>query len=168
MRIDTPRLIVTELDASMAEAVHRNSVDADNRRYLPDEVFETAEDARAAIAWLTGCCEKREGPQVFAVTLRDGTVIGQVEAAPITGGWEIGYHLASAYTGRGYATEAVRAFLPAIMARLRISEISGVCLKENTASAGVLTRCGFALVGEGPAKYQGRDAVTGTYVFPGS
>jgi hypothetical protein len=30
----------------MAEAVHRNSVDADNRRYLPDEVFETAEDAR--------------------------------------------------------------------------------------------------------------------------
>lgn len=37
----------------MAEAVYLNSLDEDNRRFLPDEVFETAEDAAKTVdAWM--------------------------------------------------------------------------------------------------------------------
>lgn len=41
MKIKTERLIITEFTMDMAEAVHLNSLDEDNRRFVPDEVFET-------------------------------------------------------------------------------------------------------------------------------
>ncbi|MDZ7834380.1 MAG: GNAT family N-acetyltransferase [Alkalibacterium sp.] len=41
---------------------------------------------------------------------------------------EIGYHIAEKYTGRGYATEAVRAFLPVIMKQLETSVIYGLVM----------------------------------------
>ena len=52
MRIETERLIITEFTADMAQAVHENSLDEDNRRFVPDEVFETVEDAREAVEFL--------------------------------------------------------------------------------------------------------------------
>ncbi len=45
MKIETERLTITRFTMDMAEAVHRNSLDADNRRFVPDEVFETVEEA---------------------------------------------------------------------------------------------------------------------------
>ena len=38
MKIETERFIITEFDLSMAEAVHKNSLDEDNRRFVPDEL----------------------------------------------------------------------------------------------------------------------------------
>ena len=45
MEIQTERLIICEFTPDMAEAVHLNSLDEDNRRFVPDEVFETVEEA---------------------------------------------------------------------------------------------------------------------------
>ena len=45
MRLETERLVITEFATDMAKAVHENSLDEDTRRFLPDEVFETVEDA---------------------------------------------------------------------------------------------------------------------------
>ena len=39
IRIETERLIITEFTMDMAEAVHLNSLDEDNRRFVPDEVI---------------------------------------------------------------------------------------------------------------------------------
>ncbi len=76
--------------------------------------------------------------------------------APLDGGdWEIGYHIAKRYTGNGYATEAVRAFLPVMAEKIGIREVSGVCLTDNTASRHVLLKCGFEPVFEGVGDYQG-------------
>jgi len=49
MIIKTERLLITEFDISMAESVHKLSLDEDNRRFIPDEVFESIEDAKAII-----------------------------------------------------------------------------------------------------------------------
>ena len=76
--------------------------------------------------------------------LHDGRHIGHVQAVPIKGGWEIGYHIGAAHAGNGYATEAVKAFLPPIMERLGISRIAGICDAENAVSRRVLEKCGFA------------------------
>ena len=43
--IETERLTITEFTPDMAQAVHENSLDEDNRRFVPDEVFETVEEA---------------------------------------------------------------------------------------------------------------------------
>ena len=35
MRIETERLVITEFNKEMAQVVHENSLDEDNRRFLP-------------------------------------------------------------------------------------------------------------------------------------
>ncbi len=43
--IKTERLYIAEFNEEMVESVHMNSLDEDNRRFLPDEVFETTQEA---------------------------------------------------------------------------------------------------------------------------
>ena len=158
MRIETERLIITEFTMDMAEAVHLNSLDEDNRRFVPDEVFETVEDAADTVGFLMGVYENGDGPLVYPVLLKDGTCIGYVQAVPLDdGNWEVGYHIGANYTRQGYATEAVKAFLPVIMPKLGIRRIAGICLSENRASVKVMERCGFVKEFEGVGPYQGED-----------
>lgn len=156
MRIETERLIITEFTEDMAQTVHENSLDEDNRRFVPDEVFETVEEAREAIAFLMSQYGGFEGPLAYPVITKAGENIGYVQLVPIgNGNWEIGYHIAKRHTGNGYATEAVRAFLPLMAEAAGIDMVYGICLKENTASRHVLIKCGFEPVFEGTGEYQG-------------
>ena len=157
LRIETARLIITEFTLDMAEAVQRNSLDADNRRFVPDEVFETLEEARETVDFLISRYGSADGPFVHPVLLREGTNIGYVQLARVKDGWEVGYHIAPPYTGQGYATEAVRAFLPVIAREKGVGRIYGICLKENLASQKVLARCGFKVIFEGKGDYQGSE-----------
>ena len=156
MRIETERLVITEFTMDMAEAVHLNSLDEDNRRFVPDEVFETVEEAADTVGFLMGVYENGDGPLVYPVLLKDHTYIGYVQAVPFDDGtWEIGYHIGAAYTRHGYATEAVKAFLPVIMPKLGLDRIKGICLADNKASVKVMERCGFQKEFEGIGPYQG-------------
>ena len=158
MKIETERLIITEFTMDMAEAVHLNSLDEDNRRFVPDEVFETVEEAADTVGFLMGVYESGDGPLVYPVLHRDGTCIGYVQAVPFDDGtWEIGYHIGGNYTKQGYATEAVKAFLPVIMPRIGITRIAGICLADNKASVKVMERCGFVKEFEGLGPYQGKE-----------
>lgn len=155
MKLTTERLLITDFTPDMARAVHLGSLDADTKRFLPDEVFPTEEIAAGVIADLIDCCAGKEGPFVHPFLLADGTYAGYVQLVPIEDGWEIGYHTVAAHTGCGYATEAVRAFLPVMMARLQLHEVMGVCDARNVASIRVLEKCGFRRIFEGDALYQG-------------
>ena len=166
MNIKTKRLTITKFEKTMAEAVHLNSLDEDNRRFVPDEVFETVEDAAETIEFLMGVYEDGDGPLVYPVLLKDNIYIGYVQAVPVDdGAWEIGYHIGGNYTKQGYATEAVTAFLPVIMEEIGITEIAGICLADNKASIKVMERCGFTRVYEGAGEYQGQERMICRYVF---
>lgn len=165
MHIETERLTITEFDESMAEAVHENSLDEDNRRFDPDEVFETVEEAADSIRYLMSRYDGYAGPYVYPVILKTGENIGYVQTIPFEDGWEIGYHIAKKYTGHGYATEAVKAFMPVIMKRLNINMLYGICLFENKASIAVLKKCGFKLKYKGPGNYQGKTRDICRYLF---
>ena len=157
MNIQTERLLITEFTMDMAEAVHRNSLDEDNRRFVPDEVFETVEEAADTVSFLMGVYEHGDGPLVYPI-LREGTYIGYVQAVPFDDGtWEVGYHIGGSYTKQGYATEAVKAFLPVILPRLGLSRIAGICLAANKGSVKVMERCGFVKEFEGLGPYQGEE-----------
>lgn len=155
MFIETERLIIKEFDLSMAKDVHENSLDDDNRRFVPDEVFETEEIARETIEFLISQYPTEDGPLVYPVFTKSNTNIGYVQLAPVDEGWEIGYHIAKKYTGNGYATEAVNSFLPVIAGKKALPEIYGICLKENVASVRVMEKCGFENVFNGKGDYQG-------------
>ncbi|MCR5674194.1 MAG: GNAT family N-acetyltransferase [Lachnospiraceae bacterium] len=154
MLLETDRLIIVEMTTDMAMNVHRNSLDEDVRRFVPDEVFETPEDAEETIGFLISRYGSAEGPLVYALITKDGNRnIGYVQLVSIGDGkWEIGYHVAKAFTGNGYATEAVKAFLPVMAERIGIKEVYGIRLQENAASGRVLEKCDFRVffTGEGP------------------
>ena len=165
MRIETERLIVTEFDLSMAESVHKNSLDEDTRRFVPDEVFETVEIARETIEFLMSVYESEDGPLVYPVLLKDGTNIGYVQLVPIKDGFEVGYHIGKEYTKNGYATEAVKAFLNDVMQRKVLDKVYGICVSENVASKKVMEKSGFKKEFEGIGKYQGEDRQIARYIL---
>lgn len=165
MRIETERLIITKFDLSMAESVHKNSLDEDNRRFVPDEVFETVEDAKETIEFLMSVYESGDGPLVYPVLLNDGTNVGYVQLVPIEEGYEVGYHIGGKYTKRGYATEAMKAFLPVVMAKVGIDKVYGICVSENVASKKVMEKCGFQKEYEGMGLYQGVNRQIVKYVY---
>lgn len=165
MLIETNRLIITNFDLSMAQDVHLNSLDEDNRRFVPDEVFETVEDAKDTIEFLMSVYETGDGPLVHPVLLKDGTNIGYVQLVPMEEEYEVGYHIGNNYTGRGYATEALTAFLTNIMEKKKLDKVYGICVAENAASKKVMEKSGFQLEFEGMGEYQGEMRQIAKYVF---
>ena len=163
--IETERLTIAEFTLDMAEDVHQNSLDEDNRRFVPDEVFETFEEARETVEFLMSGYGGEEGPFVYPVLLKDRTNIGYVQLVPVEDGWEIGYHIAQKYTGKGYAAEAVKAFLPVMMKEHRLPQIIGICVAENYASRRVMEKCGFVKQYEGIGPYQGQEINICRYLY---
>ena len=165
MKIETKRLIIKELTMDMAFDIHKNSLDEDNRRFVPDEVFETVESAEETISFLMEQYENKSGPLVYAIIKKeDNRNIGYIQVIPLENGeFEIGYHIAKEYTKNGYATEAVKAFLPAGCELVNISSILGICLKENVASCRVLEKCGFVETFDGLGEYQGKENYISKY-----
>ena len=129
----------------MAQSVYENSQDDDTRRFVPDEVYDSVEEALEAIEFLMSRYESADGPFVYPIITNDG-------------GKNIGYHIAKQFTGQGYATEAVKAFLPAMAQKLNIKEVYGICLTENIASVHVMEKCGFVQIYQGAGNYQGKEA----------
>ena len=157
--IETKRLMITEFTLDMAQIVQENSMDVDNKRFVPDEVWETVEEAEGTLKFLISQYGSFDGPLVYPIIVKETKDnIGYVQLCPVdNGNWEIGYHIAKKYTGNGYATEAVNAFLPVIAKRAGISEIYGICLAENAASLAVMRKCGFENVFTGIGLYQGAE-----------
>ena len=166
MNIKTERLEITEFTLDMVEAVHLNSLDEDNRKFNPNEVFETMEIAQDTVEFLMSVYENGDGPLVYPVLLADGTNIGYVQAVPMDDDeWEVGYHIAKSFAGKGYATEAVKAFLPVIMKEIGITEILGICVVENIASIKVLEKVGFVKEFEGMGTYQDEEREICKYTY---
>lgn len=161
MHIKTPRLTITTFSHDMAQTVYENSQDDDTRRFVPDEVYDSVEEARAAIEFLISRYDSADGPFVYPIiTNEDGKNIGYVQLCKLEledGAREIGYHIAKDFTGKGYATEAVKAFLPVMAQKINIKEVYGICLAENTPSVRVLEKCGFTQIYKRLGNYQGKE-----------
>lgn len=156
MDIKTKRLIIKPFSLDMAYAIHIQSLDEKTRLFLPDEVFETEQEAKDTVSYLMGQYQSLEGPWVYPICLNSNEVIGYVQLIKIDTGYEVGYHIGETYRGFGYASEALKAFVLYIYKEKGISTFNGICLVENKASIRVLEKCGFRKVSQGIGKYQGQ------------
>lgn len=165
LKIKTKRLIITEFNEEMIESVYLNSQDEDNKRFVPDEVYESIEEASEVVQFLIGQYHSKEGPFVYPILLHNEVNIGYVQLVSIENGWEIGYHIAKQYTKQGFATEAVNAILPIAMKKLNINSIYGICLSENVASCKVLEKAGFTMEYAGLSNYQNNEKMIHKYKY---
>ena len=156
--IENEQLCIRKLEPSMSFDVWKNSLDENNRRFVPDEVFETLEDAQEVVNQLINRYESEDGPFVYALFRKeDSANIGYVQLVKIDDGWEIGYHVAIAYNGCGYATNAVQLFLEYLKQNASIKQIYGIALADNKASLRVLEKNGFEMIFKGQGLYQGKE-----------
>ena len=151
-------LSIVKMDESMYFDVWQNSLDENNRRFVPDEVFEALEDAKEVVDFIISQYDQEEGPYIYAVIRNeDNANIGYVQLVRIKEGWEIGYHIAMKYCGNGYATKAVSLFLEYLTNETDLEVLYGVALADNVASRRVLEKNGFEITFEGQGEYQGQE-----------
>ena len=86
----------------------------------------------------------------FLIVLKENShVIGSIDYkyVPRDGVTEVGYGMNPAYTGHGYMTEALTAFLD-LGRKLGIRKVLADTLPDNLPSQNVLKRCGFRFLKE--------------------
>lgn len=86
----------------------------------------------------------------FLIVLKEnGHVVGSIDFkyVPRDGTTEVGYGMNPNYTGRGYMTEALTAFL-AFGKKLGVESVLAETVPDNVRSQNVLKRCGFSLFRE--------------------
>jgi [ribosomal protein S5]-alanine N-acetyltransferase len=153
--LETDRLIVRSWTADDAEDAFAIYGDPEVTHYLPEDVRDTTiEDTKTWLAGKVMSQGENEPLGVWAVEERaTGRVIGHalLQYAPINGEdrAEVGYALARAAWGKGYATEIAQAMLRVGFDTLNLTEIYGVVIPENTASRRVLEKIGMRNLGIG-------------------
>ena len=71
MFIETERLIITEFTMDMVQVVQENSVDEDNKKFVPDEVWESVEEVEETLKFLIAQYGSFEGPLVYPIIVKE-------------------------------------------------------------------------------------------------
>jgi [ribosomal protein S5]-alanine N-acetyltransferase len=149
-QLTTERLILRQLTHADAGAIMAIYSAPETLRYLNLEPTDTLEKAVGMIDWLNGQYVNQQEAQ-WAITLREnGQVIGNCGTAS----WDrsnrhidIGYHIAPALWGQGYATEAADSMIRWCFDCLDVHRIQADCTDGNIGSERVLLKCGFKVEG---------------------
>jgi RimJ/RimL family protein N-acetyltransferase len=92
-------------------------------------------------------------------------LIGLIALRPRAAGTaEIGYWVAPAFQNAGYASEAVEAVVSAA-APTGLAALTAEAFQDNLPSVKVLTKAGFAYIGEGERYCVARDAMVPTFRY---
>jgi ribosomal-protein-alanine N-acetyltransferase len=147
VRLETPRLILREYEESDWRDILAYAADPDTLRYRLAEPATEAE-VREGLAHIRS--QRQETPRLryeLAPVRRDtGQVIGWVPlllTPPALQEAEIGWTLARAHWGQGYATEAAHAVLAFAFETLELHRVWARCQPENTASWRIMEKLGM-------------------------
>jgi RimJ/RimL family protein N-acetyltransferase len=148
--ITTERLVLRRYREDDFEGLFAIERDAGVARWLYNEPLDEAQTRQLLARKLDGLLREEDDWVSSAVTLHDGTFVGDVAI-----NWrsvkhrcaEIGFSFAPEHHGRGYATEAARALLPFVFETMDCHRLIGRTEARNSASARVLEKVGMRLEG---------------------
>jgi RimJ/RimL family protein N-acetyltransferase len=132
------------------------------RRWLPSQVCRDAAHAAELTNWLIQQFDLRVTPTtnafVFGVEEKtSGRLVGHVGLSPLFDSVEVGFGIAAAVQGKGYAKEAVTMACKWAFRQFSLPAILGVTDYGNVASQRVLARCGFRKTEERLMRMQGAE-----------
>ena len=148
----TEHLRIRRFEAEDAKQLYENHLEEEMKQWIPNESYESLEEAAGAITFYQCRVDDGHLPYVLAVELKEtGELIGdtgvnEVEGAP--GEVEIGYSICRKYSGRGYATELLEAMTGFVVELFGIQTLYGRVMKGNEASVKVLEKCRYRFLRE--------------------
>jgi [ribosomal protein S5]-alanine N-acetyltransferase len=148
--IETRRLWIRPMRMGDAAALMTINGDDEVMRFLPHPTWRTMADGEA---WIKGMFALRERGDTYSFVISqrsDGNIIGSCflfNVAIDNARAEIGYGLSRRHWGRGYATEAMTAFISRAFAVLGLRRLEAEIDPRNTASSRVVEGLGFLLEG---------------------
>ncbi len=150
IELETPRLKLRKFRASDHDAYAGMSADAEVMRHIGAGVPLTRIESWRSIAAMLGHWQLL-GYGMWAVESKEtGEFLGRVGFLDPPGwpGFELGWVLARAHWGRGYAPEAASVALAYAFDKLGRSRVISLIRPDNTRSVRVAEKLGERLVGE--------------------
>ena len=136
-------------DARQLYAIHAEEA---VRQWIPNESYADIEEAKEALAFFSDCVRQGHLPYVLAVEAKEtGELIGDAgvnEVEGKDGELEIGYVICASHSGKGLATELVRAMTNYAFSRFGVRALYGRVMRGNGASVRVLEKNGYTFVRE--------------------
>jgi RimJ/RimL family protein N-acetyltransferase len=167
--IETKRLLIRPFATEDAADLARRRSDPEVAKYqnwTPPYTVERAETMVASIVamgepengewWMAAVCDRTSGEVLGDLALHmseDGRTA------------EIGYTFASENWGKGYASEAVDAFLGYLFDELDVTRVFGMLHPDNPGSAMVLERNGFLFEGHTRSSFWLNDEVSDDWIY---
>jgi aminoglycoside 6'-N-acetyltransferase len=148
MFVRTERLTLRRFTPNDAEAFAAYRSDPDVARFQSWDAPVPLTEAQKKVEEFAHGDPEAPGWFQYAVDL-DGALIGDLglNLHENLMQAELGFTLAPAYQGQGYATEAVRGLLNHLFVERELHRVSAECDARNTASARLLERAGFTQEG---------------------
>lgn len=149
---ETEHLLVRELEPEDADRLYENHAEEKVKKWFPNESYADMDEAKGAIRFFRDCVEGNHLPFVLAIQLKEtGELIGDTGVSEVDGqpeAVEIGYQICEKYSGRGLATEALKAMTGFSFAKFGATVSYGRVVHGNGASARVLEKAGYIFVNE--------------------
>ena len=142
----TERLVLRRFRSDDAEVLRSYRSEPTVARYQSWSAPLSEADVARLVEEFAAGDPRRPGWFQYAITLRsDGRLIGDlgVRLHDNLRQAELGFTLAPAHQGQGYATEAVTAVVDHLFTQRQLHRISAECDARNSASAALLQRVGF-------------------------
>ena len=146
MHLETERLLLPPLDGRHTAALAAIYADPEVARYIGGDRLDAAGTA-AQVARFEEVWREYGFGQSAVLERATGALIGRAGLHPWPA-WdevELGYVLARAAQGRGYATEAARAWLDTAFDVLGLDRLTAVIHPDNGPSRALAERLGFAV-----------------------
>jgi RimJ/RimL family protein N-acetyltransferase len=142
-------IVLRHISAAAGEALRGGRIPTDVR---------VAADYPTEFSAGVGQHADKSGPlgPFFIHRAEDDVVVGEIGGGVVApGAVEIGYAVVASCWGRGYATDAVRALVERARAADGVERLVGHTPLDRPASARVLEKAGFTLIGEENDEHEG-------------
>lgn len=146
--IETKRLILRKVEVKDYESIYKNwTSDKLVARYVSWNVHESLDVTKQYCEYKANRYDGHEYCFDWVVELKEtNELIGEIEAINVSKAArlvELGYCFGSKYWNKGYATEALTAFIDYMFNKVDVDKIIACHISTNPASGRVMQKCGM-------------------------
>ena len=149
---ETKHLRIRKFEGKDAQHLYENHLEEEVKKWIPNESYADIEETQDAINFYVDCVNNRRLPYVLAVELKQtGELIGDTGVNEVDGKTaevEIGYGICQKYSGKGYASELLKAMTEFVVSAFGMNVLYARVIHGNNASVKVLEKNGYKFVAE--------------------